>query len=492
MRHRLLLLVVPFTLLACDALDPDGDGGRVDIDANGSTILVSSPLTLTAAVKDGPGNVLPDRSVTWTTTAPGVTVTSTGPRTASVSASCTAAPAVKEATIQAHSNGMRGSIILPVGNFLGAVIRGSSLMRVGRSTAVSIVLHEGSNGVLSPGPVAWSSSDASVVSLANGMATAHRVGSATLTATACGRSFAFSVTVRDKGFSVRPIASAFSARALNDSGYVAGVVNNGTAQAANVLWRDGVQVDLGDCVPVSLNNVGQVLCGAGFGAPGPRIRIWQSGSATTRDTLVQPVATARLNDSGYVAASTGYPTRVLLWRSPGRIDTLPGSCSVFAFNNGLHVAGGQIHTVDPYPDACRIRDGVAEHLTGIGRYAHGRAMNDSGDLVGTSEWIPARLQTVAMMWPRNGPRQGLAHVSPFLNDLARSATGINNRREIVGDGAAGAFYWRDGRLSLLSALVSDGEWTVTSAIAINSAGQILAMGTRSGGPATAVLLNPEP
>jgi hypothetical protein len=69
-----------------------------------------------------------------------------------------------------------------------------------------------------------------------------------------------------------------------------------------------------------------------------------------------------------------------------------------------------------------------------------------------------------------------------FNDVIASARGINNAGHVVGDGSQGGWIRTPAGFALLSHVVTDAEWMITSATTINDRGQILAQAknTRTG------------
>jgi probable HAF family extracellular repeat protein len=112
-----------------------------------------------------------------------------------------------------------------------------------------------------------------------------------------------------------------------------------------------------------------------------------------------------------------------------------------------------------------------------------RGVNASGDVVGESLAQPG--ESRAFLW-RNGAMQDLGTLP---GDLSSQANGINAAGHVVGwsrspDGSTSrAFLWQSGVMSdLNSALPAGSGWVLTSAAAINDAGQIVGAGLHDGRP----------
>ena len=330
-------------------------------------------------------------------------------------------------------------------------------------------------------PIRWTSSNAAVLSLSSKSARAEDLGTSLVKASACGEMDTVSVTVIQNGYSVTVVSGPTTDNTLpvemNEAGDV--IARTATPPFRPFLWRNGAATDLGDCFAVDINNAGQVLCQGG----GPTI--WEAGAKTKRDTI--SANAAAINDVGHVAIGK------YLWRSPGDFSVPNANFTLTGINVRDDVIG---RTADLYPSPVLVRGTEIHALGKAGRYAFPNAVNDSGDVAEAGEaqspygTLPTALVTFvdAGKWHSQLLR---SVVGPLINDVASSANDINNAREVVGSGSQGGFVWRNGRLTILSNVVTDGDWTITSAIAINSQGQILAQGVNSKtGKQMALLLSP--
>jgi hypothetical protein len=126
------------------------------------------------------------------------------------------------------------------------------------------------------------------------------------------------------------------------------------------------------------------------------------------------------------------------------------------------------------------------------------AVNDSGDAVGLSESMSSlgKIRSVAILmraanqW-RAEVLRARAGTGAINNDIAEQSNDINNHRDIVGSGTQGAFVWSQGRLTVLSHVVTDPDWVITAGRRINNRGQILAQGSNTRlGLTGVVLLDP--
>ena len=129
-------------------------------------------------------------------------------------------------------------------------------------------------------------------------------------------------------------------------------------------------------------------------------------------------------------------------------------------------------------------DGTVHDLGNLGAAAVniGLAINNRGQVVGASSLAvdsTAFYRTDAFLWTR---KQGMQDLGTLPGDIHSGATAINDAGEVVGlsgDGAGGlrAFYWQDGAMEDLNAMVSpDASIYLLFATAISSNGVISGWG----------------
>ena len=156
------------------------------------TVEVGGSATLTATVEDVTGAVVPDVVVTWLSSNAAVaTASATG---------VVAGTAIGVATISATSGGKTGTAsvhVTPV-PVASVTVSPPSLSLVPAQTAtLSATVRDANNSVLADRPVAWTSSDPSVVAVSTtGIVTAVAPGSAVVTASSEGKSGSATVTVQ--------------------------------------------------------------------------------------------------------------------------------------------------------------------------------------------------------------------------------------------------------------------------------------------------------
>ena len=171
---------------------------NVAIDPGAVSLIAGRATTLAAVLTDEKGGAATDRSVSWTTSdALVATVSDAGVVTA-------IAPGT--ATISATSEGKSGSATVTVMRVpVASVAVEPSVVdvTVGQTRTLTATVRDADGSVLTDRPVSWSSSNALVATVSSsGVVTAVAPGSATIDASAGGRSGGATVTV-----SLVPVAS---------------------------------------------------------------------------------------------------------------------------------------------------------------------------------------------------------------------------------------------------------------------------------------------
>ncbi len=154
-------------------------------------IQVGQTAQLTATPKDGSGNALSGRIVTWASSNASVaTVNASGLATAVAAGS---------AMITATSEGQSGTSSITVTNVPVASVAltpASATIQVGQTQQLAATLKDASGNTLSGRAVSWSSSSPSVATVSgSGLVTGLATGSAAVTATSEGQSGTSSITV---------------------------------------------------------------------------------------------------------------------------------------------------------------------------------------------------------------------------------------------------------------------------------------------------------
>jgi hypothetical protein len=212
-----------------------------------------------------------------------------------------------------------------------------------------------------------------------------------------------------------------------------------------------------------------------------------------------------VNSSGQVAATyfvginpTSYPA---ICYANGATGTSIGSgsgtgtgVSALAINNNGWVAGTGELGSDTSPDALGYNGSSWVDLGNFGGVSCAYAIDSNGDLVG---WYSSNASNSLPFYaPHSGSGWG-AMVSLGINgdNTSGSAYGINDDGQIVGRENTMAYLWSTtpGSGVALSSLVNNlGGWTLTTAWAIDDAGDVVGYGANPAGHADAFLLTPVP
>ncbi|CAN5338353.1 hypothetical protein BH24GEM3_BH24GEM3_16120 [soil metagenome] len=155
------------------------------------TVVIGTPLQLTATPTDANGFAVAGAAVTWTTSNSNVaTVSSSG---------VASGRAPGSATISASSGGRTGSANITVQNAPAATVSvtpGSATRTVGETVQLQATTYDAAGNVLTGRSVSWSSSNSSIASVnASGRVSALQPGTVTITATSEGRTGTATVTV---------------------------------------------------------------------------------------------------------------------------------------------------------------------------------------------------------------------------------------------------------------------------------------------------------
>ena len=163
----------------------------VTVSPGSLSLVAGGQQQLSAVAKDGSGNVLGGQTIAWSSSDASVgAVSSNGTVTAGHAGT---------ATITAAAGGKSGSATLSV--TAGAVNNvtitpGSASIVAGGTQQLSAVAKDASGNVISGQTIAWSTSDATIVSVSSsGVVTGAHVGQATITAAVGGKSDAATVAV---------------------------------------------------------------------------------------------------------------------------------------------------------------------------------------------------------------------------------------------------------------------------------------------------------
>lgn len=244
-------------------------------------------------------------------------------------------------------------------------------------------------------------------------------------------------------FTVIPLPFAFSPRAINNKGQIAGTGSPTRSEAEACLWDNGKLIYLGNLAGKPL---GPGTTGIGGLAQGINDRGQIVGYST--------------NAKGFYAA--------FVWEH-GKIRALPGlnnadsSSEAKAINNQGDIVG----EIGGRP--VLWRGGKTARELNVKRSDTPAAINNAGQIVGSRRIVATGGKSQAYLWERESVRD----LGTLPGSQDSYAEDINDKGEIVGKSSPGnAFLWRNGRMMDLGALPGSGDegsW----AHAINNQGQII-------------------
>ena len=163
----------------------------VAVSPSTGSILVGQTTSFTATVRDADGREVGDREVTWSTSDPRIALVSSNGVVTGVGAGT--------ATITATSEGKSGSAsitVAPVPVASVTVSPASNSATVGSTVQLSATVQDANGTTVADRPVSWTSSDPLVASVSSdGLVTALKAGTTTITATSEGRSGRATVSV---------------------------------------------------------------------------------------------------------------------------------------------------------------------------------------------------------------------------------------------------------------------------------------------------------
>lgn len=275
--------------------------------------------------------------------------------------------------------------------------------------------------------------------------------------------------------------------ALNDRGQVVGQSDTSNGRPHPVLWQNGKVIDLGVLpfgaedelgIARDINNRGDVVGGSN-GANGQRAVLWRNGKIIDLGTLNgNPTFAYAINDNGQIVGTSTTATgelRGFLWEN-GRMRDLgiDGGVIPRDINNKGQVVG----SLDFGDNGGRQRaflweNGVVTRLQAPGILSSAHAINDKGEIVG-GYLIDVEVGAHPVRWYQGS----MTELGLLPKGNAGGAAAINDSGQIVGtsnvqpNSAAerGFLWWRGAMHDLTRAGVPEAYGPVD----INNRGQILA------------------
>src|SRR5207253_2619736 len=254
----------------------------VDVTPPTAVLQVGQTAQLAATPKDGNGNPLSGRVVTWGSS-------NTGVATASVSGLVTAV-AAGSATITATSEGQSGTAAVTVGNVAVAsvdVSPPSAAVVVGQTLQLAATPKDASGNPLSGRAVTWTSGNTAVATVsASGLVTAVAAGSATITASSEGRSGTAAITVKTVPVAAVAVTPASLSVQVGQTAQLTATpqdANGNPLSGRTVTWTSSNQA-------VATVNATGLVTGAAAGAA--TITATSEGKSGTAAVTVTPVPVA--------------------------------------------------------------------------------------------------------------------------------------------------------------------------------------------------------
>lgn len=241
-----------------------------------------------------------------------------------------------------------------------------------------------------------------------------------------------------------PYPYSGEAHAISDSGHIVGSSSTSIFSSSPVLWWNGSVISMGAgpaefCSATGVNEDGVAVgtCMSDYTGSGHAFR-WSSDDGL--DVIVWPsgnqdASAEDIDENGTIAGGFGPLHGAFLWNDGNMITVMNGTNGGIA--HSINKAGQVVGTYsNPLTRAFLWSDGQAIDIGTLGRsFTAARDINDHGWIVGES-WIPG----------------------------------------------GGAFLWIDGEMHDLNDLITDPNWLVAAAYAINNKNEIVGSGTNSQGP----------
>jgi uncharacterized protein YjdB len=260
-----------------------------------SNLVVGASAQLSVSVRDASGAELPGRVVGWTSSDETVAIVSSAGRVTALK--------VGTATITASSDGKSGTATVtvtaaPVATV--AVTPATASLTVGQTTTLAAETRDANGTVLTGRPVTWSTSNASVATVSNGVVTATGPGTATITATSEGKTGTAAITVAAVPVATVTVAPATLPLVVGQTGTLAATTRDA---ANNVLTGRDVTWSTSNANVATVSSAGVVTATGPGTATITATSEGKTGTATVNVTAV-PVATVSVSPAT-VSLTTG-------------------------------------------------------------------------------------------------------------------------------------------------------------------------------------------
>ncbi|HEV2130959.1 MAG TPA: Ig-like domain-containing protein [Longimicrobiaceae bacterium] len=251
----------------------------------GSTTLnaLNGTVALTATAYDASGNVVPDRSVTWTTSQPAsVAVSSTGVATALANGT---------STVSAEVEGVTGSATVRVTQAVAqvAVTPATASVVIGTPLQLSAAATDANGFAVAGAAITWTTSNSAVATVSNtGVVSGRAAGSATISASSGGRTGSASVTVQNVSVATVSVTPGAATRKVGESVQLQATTYDA---AGNVLTDRAVRWTSSNPNVASVNASGRV---SALRPGSVTITATSEGRAGTASVTVESAPPARL------------------------------------------------------------------------------------------------------------------------------------------------------------------------------------------------------
>jgi probable HAF family extracellular repeat protein len=501
---HLALLALPLSAAACGDASPTDPVpepplavASVSVDPSLAEVVPGDSVQLRATLRDSLGRELRDRTVVWRSADTTVVTVSAGGMARVVRNQPVAV------AVAAESEGRSGRALVrvakpPPGRLAWINVQPyAPSIAVGATRRMRVYLLDESGAQLPDRPVKWSTSDPSVLAVSDsGVIRGAGPGTASLTAEVDGVRSSVSYEV-DRGYSsVEMHEPAFD---MNDRGQVAGIARLPGGLAEVVVWdagaiRHGPRAE-------SIENVAISSRGDVAGAWRPRFAdrrrgfFWADGQVRT---IAPPDSAADLYVTDVNSAGTvvGYwkpcgscaAMRAFVWEN-GVFRDLGGLGGASAAANAINDAGQVAATV--YADTVPLSTSRAVVLQGGSQTdvaaGQARSINARGDVAGMAANHGAFFRVGGRLTVLEGGR----HETVTAHGISAEGEALVSRQSGTGQGIG--FAWRNGRMLMLSGLVTDRALSTSlTGWVINGGGQILAHARDANGADRTLLLTPLP
>ena len=290
---------------------------------------------------------------------------------------------------------------------------------------------------------------------------------------------------------------------LNNNSQITGTTVDNKA----FRWDTGVMTTLGTLGGTSfgrgINDVGQI---AGYAYIGDSMRAVVFNGTNLTDLGALPSAVANnpvaIHNLGQVVGLTitgpgSYPYVATLWQGGNvtNLGTLSGNNSRASdINNLATIVGNSGNHAFVYTSVTGMQP-VSDPPGFVPGSITASALNDSGSMVGSGSPTNYVQGARALVW-KQGTVLDIGLLIPPKNSAFSFAHDINSFEEVVGDsdsptGTHAFLYDSTNGMRDLNRMITDTNWVLTSAVAINDSGQIIGLGSHNG-QTRGFLLTPAP